>query len=174
MVSRAPFIRPCRSNSLCAFAISLMISLASFAPGPAWAADDLTDLYNVLQSRGRAVTVPAQVLERLKLGSPASDIPGKEIVVTETDRDKRGITAFELAGVPTMTMFHVEMDKDDSWLIRFGLDGHILNQEWEEGGYRTYEIQSPQVAEQEIAFWRQRMAQKTKPGTPRMTGGVEK
>jgi hypothetical protein len=57
-----------------------------------------------------------------------------------------------------MTMFHVETDKDDSWLIRFSLDGRILNQEWEEGGYRTYEIQSPQVAEQEIAFWRRRMA----------------
>jgi hypothetical protein len=57
-----------------------------------------------------------------------------------------------------MTMFHVEPDKDDSWLIRFSLDGRILNQEWEEGGYRTYEIQSREVAEKEIAFWRQRMA----------------
>jgi len=157
-----------------ALMISLAIPLAGFAPFPAYAADDLSDLYNVLQNRGRAVTVPAQVLERLKLGSPSSDIPGKEIVVTETDRDKRGITVFALAGVPTMTMFHVEADKDDSWLIRFSLDGRILNQEWEEGGYRTYEIQAPQVAEQEIAFWRQRIADRTRPGAPRTANGVEK
>jgi hypothetical protein len=137
---------------------ALVISLITFAPFHAYATSDLHDLYDALQTKGRPVTIPAKVLGRLKLGAPASDIPGKEIIVTETDRGQRGITAFKLAGVPCITMFHVETDKDDSWLIRFSLDGRILNQEWEEGGYRTYEIQSPQVAEQEIAFWRRRMA----------------
>ena len=137
---------------------ALVISLITFAPFHAYATSDLHDLYDALQTKGRSVTIPAKVLGRLKLGAPASDIPGKEIIVTETDRGQRGITAFKLAGVPCITMFHVETDKDDSWLIRFSLDGRILNQEWEEGGYRTYEIQSPQVAEQEIAFWRRRMA----------------
>ena len=109
------------------------------------------------------MTIPANVLGRLKLGLPASDISGKEIVVTQTDQDKRGITAFELTGVPTITMFHVETGKDDAWLLRFSLDGRILNQEWEEGGYRTYEIQSPEIAEREIGFWRHWMADGTKP-----------
>ena len=122
------------------------------------ATSDLHDLYDALQAKGRSVTIPAKVLGRLKLGVPASDVPGKEIIVSERDHDQRGITAFKLDGVACMTMFHVEGDKDDSWLIRFSLDGRILNQEWEEGGYRTYEINAPQVAEQEIAFWRQRMA----------------
>lgn len=129
----------------------------------AHAAGNLRDLYGALQSRGRVVAIPAKVLGRLKLGSPISDISGKEIVVTEKDQDKRGITAFELSGVPYITMFHVETNNDDAWLIRFSLDGHILNQEWEEGGYRTYEIQSPQVAEREIGFWRHWMAGRTKP-----------
>lgn len=151
---------------------ALAIFLAAFAPAHARAADDLHDLYNIVQSKGRAVTVPAQTLKRLKLGSPASDIAGKEITVTEPNQDKRGITAFELGGVPTMTMFHTEPNKDDSLLIRFSLDGHILNQEWEEGGYRTYEIQAPQIGEQEIAFWRLRIA--GRPGIPRMANGVEK
>jgi hypothetical protein len=124
----------------------------------AHAASDLHDLYDALQTKGRSVTIPASILERLKLGAPSSDIPGKEITVAGTDGEKRGITAFKLADIPCMTMFHVEPDKDDSWLIRFSLDGRILNQEWEEGGYRTYEIKSPEVAEKEVAFWRQRMA----------------
>jgi|GEM_PF-4661323 len=152
-----------RSKSIYA----LVISLITFVPFHAHAASDLHDLYDALQTKGRSVTIPAKILERLKLGVPASDISGKEIIVTEKDRGQRGITAFKLSGVPCMTMFHVETDKDDSWLIRFSLDGRILNQEWEEGGYRTYEIQSPEVAEQEIAFWRQRMA-----GGPRT--GAEK
>lgn len=142
---------------------ALAISLFALMPVPAFAAGDLHDLYNALLSRGRAVTIPANLLGRLRLGSPASDIAGKELVVTETDQDKRGITAFELAGVPTIAMFHIETAKDDSWLLRFSLDGHILNQEWEEGGYRTYEIQSPQIAESEIGFWRHWMADTTKP-----------
>jgi hypothetical protein len=153
---------------------TLAIVLAVLAPVYVHAADNLSDLYNVVQSKGHTVTVPAQTLERLKLGSPASDIPGKEMTVTEANQDKRGITAFELGGVPTMTMFHVEPNKDDSLLIRFSLDGRILNQEWEEGGYRTYEIQAPQIAEQEIAFWRQRIAERTQPGAPRSATGVEK
>ena len=136
----------------------LVISLITFAPFQAYAAGDLHGLYDALQTKGRSVTIPAKVLGRLKLGVPASDIPGKEIIVTEKDHDQRGITAFKLDGVACMTMFHVEEDKDDSWLIRFSLDGSILNQEWEEGGYRTYEIKAPQVAEKEIAFWRERMA----------------
>jgi hypothetical protein len=148
-----------RSKSICALAISLI----TLAPFHAYAAGDLHGLYNELQSRGLAVRIPAKVLGRLKLGSPASDISGREILVTEKNRDKRGITAFELAGVPYITMFHVEMDKDDSWLVRFSLDGRILNQEWEEGGYRTYEIRSSQVAEAEIGFWRRWMADRTKP-----------
>jgi hypothetical protein len=148
---------------------ALVISLITFAPFHAYAAGDLHDLYDALQTKGQSVTIPAKILARLKLGVPASDIPGKEIIVTETDRDQRGITAFKLAGVPCMTMFHVEPDKDDSWLIRFSLDGRILNQEWEEGGYRTYEIKSPQVAGKEIAFWRQRMANRAAP-----RAGVEK
>ena len=135
-----------------------VIAALVFAASRAYAAGDLHDLYDVLQTKGRSVTIPAKTVERLKLGVPASDISGKEIIVTEKDRDLRGITAFELDGVPCLTMFHVEPDKDDSWLIRFSLDGRILNQEWEEGGYRTYEIQAPQIAEQEIAFWRQRIA----------------
>ena len=137
---------------------ALAISLITFAPFQAYAAGDLHGLYDALQTKGRSVTIPAKVLGRLKLGVPASDIPGKEIIVTEKDRDQRGITTFKLDGVPTMTMFHVEEDKDDSWLIRFSLDGRILNQEWEEGGYRTYELKAPQVAEKEIAFWRRQMA----------------
>ena len=140
------------------FARTALIAAFVFAASQAYATGDLHGLYDALQAKGRSVTIPGKVLGRLKLGAPASDILGKEIVVTETDRGQRGITAFKLAGVPCMTMFHVETDKDDSWLIRFSLDGRILNQEWEEGGYRTYEIQSPQVAEQEIAFWRRRMA----------------
>jgi hypothetical protein len=148
---------------------ALAISLITFVPLHAYAAGDLHDLYDALQAKGRSVTIPAKVLGRLKLGVPASDVPGKEIIVTEKDRDQRGITAFKLADIPCMTMFHVEPDKDDSWLIRFSLDGRILNQEWEEGGYRTYEIKSPQVAEQEIAFWRQRM-----PGGTTPRAGVEK
>ena len=135
-----------------------VIAALVFAASRAHAAGNLHDLYDALQTKGRSVTIPAKTLARLKLGVPASDIPGKEIIVIEKDRDQRGITAFKLVGVPCITMFHVEPDKDDSWLIRFSLDGSILNQEWEEGGYRTYEIQSPQVAEQEIAFWRRRMA----------------
>ena len=135
------------ANSICA-------ALIAFMPFPAYAAGDLHDLYNALQARGRAVTIPAKVLGRLKLGLPSSDVPGKEIVVTETDRDQRGITAFELTGVSYITMFHVETDNDEACLLRFGLDGRILNEEWEEGGYRTYEIQSSQIAEREIGFWR--------------------
>jgi hypothetical protein len=135
-----------------------VIAALVFAASHAHAAGNLHDLYDALQTKGRSVTIPAKTLARLKLAAPASDIPGKEIIVIEKDRDQRGITAFKLAGVPTMTMFHVEPDKDDSWLIRFSLDGRILNQEWEEGGYRTYEIKAPQVAEKEIAFWRHRMA----------------
>ncbi|HEX4370137.1 MAG TPA: hypothetical protein VH019_02230 [Rhizomicrobium sp.] len=149
------------------FARTALIAAFVFAASPAYAGADLHDLYDALQTKGQSVTIPAKILARLKLGVPASDIPGKEIIVTETDRDQRGITAFKLADGPCMTMFHVEPDKDDSWLIRFSLDGRILNQEWEEGGYRTYEIKSPQVAEKEIAFWRQRMA-----GGPRI--GAEK
>lgn len=141
---------------------ALVVSLAGLASFPAYASD-LSDLYNVVQNRGRAVTVPAQTLARLKLGSPSSDIPGKEIIVTEKGGDKRGITTFELTGVPTITMFHIEPNKDDSWLIRFSLDGRVLNQEWEQGGYRTYEIQAPQVAENEIGFWRHRLTDKTQP-----------
>ena len=140
------------------FARTALIAAFVLAANPAYAGGDLHGLYDALQTKGRSVTIPAKVLERLKLGVPASDIPGKEIIVAEKDHDQRGITAFKLAGVPCITMFHVETDKDDSWLIRFSLDGRILNQEWGEGGYRTYEIQSPQVAEQEIAFWRRRMA----------------
>lgn len=142
---------------------AMTISLIVFTSFHAYSADDLHDLYNAVTSRGRAVTIPAKILGRLKLGSPVSDISGKELVVTETDRDKRGITSFELAGVPTITMFHIETDKDDSWLLRFSLDGQVLNQEWEEGGYRTYEIRSPQIADREIGFWRQRMADGPKP-----------
>ena len=142
---------------------ALVISLITFVPFDAYAAGDLHDLYNALQSRGKPVSIPAKILGRLKLGLPASDISGKELVVTETDRDKRGITAFELAGVAYIAMFHVETDKDDSWLLRFNLDGRVLNQEWEEGGYRTYEIQSSQIAEAEIDFWRHLMAGGTKP-----------
>ena len=150
------------NRAFAAFTICAL-SLLAFPPSDAHAAGDLHDLYNSLLSKGRAVTVPANVLGRLKLASPPSDIAGKEIVVTEADLDKRGITAFELAGVPTITMFHVETGKDDSWLMRFGLDGQILNQEWEEGGYRTYEIKSPQVADSEIGFWRQWLAAKPSP-----------
>jgi hypothetical protein len=148
-----------RSKSICV----PVILLTAFMPFNAHAAGDLHDLYNVLLQRGRVVTIPAKVLGRLKLGLPSSDISGKEILVTETDRDRRGITAFELGGVPTITMFHIEPNKDDSWLIRFSLDGRVLNQEWEQGGYRTYEIQAPQVAENEIGFWRRRLTDKTKP-----------
>ena len=140
------------------FVRTALIAALVFAASPAYAGADLHGLYAALQTKGRSVTIPAKVLGRLKLGALASDIPGKEIIVTEKDRDRRGITGFKLAGVPCLTMFHVEEDKDDSWLIRFSLDGRILNQEWEEGGYRTYEIKAPQVAEKEIAFWRERMA----------------
>ena len=140
------------------FARTALTAAFVFAASQAYAAGDLRALYDALQTKGRSVTIPAKVLGRLKLGVPASDIPGKEIIVTEKDHDQRGITAFKLDGVPCMTMFHIEGDKDDSWLIRFSLDGSILNQEWEEGGYRTYEIKAPQVAEKEIAFWRERMA----------------
>lgn len=140
--------------SLCAFAISLVFLVPLRAHG----ATDLHDLYNALQKRGQAVTIPAKVLGRLKLGLPDSDIPGKEIVITGADQDKRGITAFALRGVPYITMFHVEPNRDDAWLLKFSLDGRILNQEWEQGGYRTYEIQSSQVAEAEIGFWHYWMA----------------
>jgi hypothetical protein len=150
---------PGRSKSIYALAIALVV----FIPLNAHAAGDLHDLYTALQAKGRAVTIPAQVLKRLKLALPASDISGKEIVVTETDRDKRGITSFGVGGVSYLTMFHIETDNDDSWLLRFSLDGHILNQEWEEGGYRTYEIRSPQIAEREIGFWRDWMAGKPNP-----------
>ena len=136
---------------------ALAIALAALAPLPAYAAGDLHDLYAQVQSQGRAVTIPATLLARLKLAAPSSDIVGKEIVVSQSDQDKRGITAFELAGVPTITMFHVEPNKDDSWLMRFSLEGQLLNQEWEQGGYRTYEMHAPEVADGEIAFWRQRM-----------------
>jgi hypothetical protein len=142
---------------------ALMIPLIVLVPLHAHAAGDLHDLYNALQTKGRAVSIPAQVLKRLKLALPASDISGKEIVVTETDGDKRGITSFGLGGVSYLTMFHIETDNDDSWLLRFNLDGRILNQEWEEGGYRTYEIQSPQIAEREIGFWRHWMTGKAGP-----------
>ena len=138
-------------------------ALIALIPLRAHAASDLHDLYDATLSKGQAVTIPAEVLGRLKLGSPPADIRGKELVVTLADQDKRGITAFELDGVPTLTMFHVETGKDDSWLMRFSLDGRVLNQEWEEGGYRTYEIQSVPVAESEIGFWRQWMAAGTKP-----------
>ena len=141
---------------------ALAISLIALLPFRAYAGD-LHDLYNEVLSKGRAVTIPTKLLARLKLGSPSSDISGRELVVTQGDQGKRGITAFELEGVPTITMFHVEPDKDDSWLIRFSLDGRILNQEWEQGGYRTYEIQSLQVADNEIGFWRQWIAGGTKP-----------
>jgi hypothetical protein len=140
------------------FARTALIAASVLAASLAHAGADLHGLYDVLQTKGRSVTIPAKILGRLKLGLPASDIPGKEIIVTEKDHDRRGITAFKLDGVPCLTMFHVEQDKDDAWLIRFSLDGGILNQEWEEGGYRTYEIKAPQVAEKEIAFWRARMA----------------
>jgi len=156
---RAPAKPYWRCKCICA----LVTSLIAFMPFHAHAAGDLHDLYNTLQIRGQAVSIPTKVLGRLKLGSPASDFSGKELVVTETDRDKRGITSFELGGVAYITMFHVETDKDDSWLLRFSLDGRVLNQEWEEGGYRTYEIQSSQIAESEIGFWRQWMADGTKP-----------
>ena len=135
---------------------ALAISLFAFAPPGARADSDLHDLYAALQSKGHAVTIPASLLERLKLGAPPSDIRGKEIVVAG-EWDKRGITTFELAGVPYIAMYHTEADKDDSWLIRFDLDGHILNQEWEESGYRTYVIRSPAVAGGEIGFWRERL-----------------
>jgi hypothetical protein len=141
-----------RMKAIGALAISLMV----FAPPGARADGDLHALYAALQSQGHDVSIPARLLERLKLGAPSSDVRGKEIVVAE-EGDKRGITAFELAGVPCIAVFHTEADKDDSWLIRFDLDGHILNQEWEQGGYRTYLIQSEQVADNEIGFWRQRM-----------------
>lgn len=137
------------------FFCALAISFAAIAP--ARAAGDLHDLYTALQSKGHEVTIPASLLERLKLGAPSSDIRGKEILATD-DRDKRGITAFELGGVSTITMFHIEPDKDDSWLMRFDLTGHMLNQEWEQGGYRTYEMHAPQVGDNEIDFWRQRMS----------------
>lgn len=153
-----------RSKSIFGFGFFVWaIALIAALPFPAHAAGDLSDLYKALQSRGRAVTIPAKLLERLKLGSQDSNIPGKELVVTEADLDKHGITAFELGGVPTITMFHIETAKDDSWLVRFSLDGRVLNQEWEEGGYRTYEISSPQVAESEIGFWRQWLADGAKP-----------
>jgi hypothetical protein len=124
---------------------------------PAYASGDLHELYKSVLNKGRAVTIPAKVLSRLKLGTPPSDIQGKEITVTGADQDKRGITSFELSGIPYLAMFHIEPDKDDSWLMRFSLDGQLLNQEWEQGGYRTYEMHAPQVAESEIGFWRQRM-----------------
>lgn len=141
------------TNRVQTFAALLMV----LSPLPACAAADLHDLYNSVLSKGHAVMIPAKVLGRLKLGAPSSDIPAKEIVVSGSDQEQRGITAFELAGVPTLTMFHVEPDKDDSWLTRLSLDGQILNQEWEQGGYRTYEMHAPQVAEGEIDFWRRRM-----------------
>jgi len=139
-------------KAICALALS---SLA-FAPPAARADGDLHALYAALQTKGHAVTIPASLLERLKLGAPPSDIRGKEMVVTK-EWEKRGITTFELAGVPYIAVFHTEADKDDSWLIRFDLDGHILNQEWEEGGFRTYLIRAPQIADNEIGFWRQRL-----------------
>ena len=139
------------------FARTALIAAFVFAANPAHATGDLRGLYDVLQTKGRSVTIPAKTLEQLKLGVPASDLPGKEIVAGGKDSDQRGITAFKLDGTPYLTMFHVEPDKDDSWLIRFSLDGSILNQEWEQGGYRTYELKAPEVAEKEIVFWRARM-----------------
>lgn len=164
MTSRAPSI------SLCALAIFLIAS----APLEAHATGDLHDLYDAVLGKGRAVTIPAPTLARLKLGSPAGDIPAREITVTEKNQDQRGITAFEIAGVPTMTMFHTEADKDDSWLLSFSLDGRIRNQEWEEGGYRTYQIRSPQIAAREIAFWRHWMRDNAKSGAPATAGGPRK
>ena len=144
-----------RTGFLCALVISLIV----LARLDAHAAPDLHDLYAALQSKGHDVTIPASLLERLKLGTPGSDLRGKEIVVAG-EWDKRGITAFALAGVPYIAVFHTEADKDDSWLIRFDLSGRILNQEWEQGGYRTYEMQAPQIGEKEIDFWRRRMGQR--------------
>lgn len=126
-------------------------------------ATDLHDLYKALQTRGRAVAIPAKVLGRLKLGEPAADISGKEIVIVAKDQEKRGITAFELEGQPTLAIFHVEPERDDAWLIRFSLDGQILKQEWNQGGYRTYELHSDAVAQREIDFWRDWMAEKKRP-----------
>ena len=149
-------MRSSRGQNGARVARALAISLIAFAPIEARADGDLHNLYAALQSKGHAVTIPASLLERLKLGTPPSDIRGKEIVVAG-EWDKRGITAFELAGVPCIAVFHIEADKDDSWLIRFDLSGQVLNQEWEQGGYRTYVIQSPAVADSEIGFWRQRL-----------------
>jgi len=132
------------------------MSLTALAPLGARADGDLHVLYAALQSQGHDVSIPASLLARLKLGAPTSDIRGKEIVVAE-EGDKRGITAFELGGVPSIAVFHTEADKDDSWLIRFDLEGRVLNQEWEQGGYRTYVIRSAAVADSEIGFWRQRL-----------------
>ena len=139
-------------KALCVLAVS-WIALAPFG---ARADGDLHDLYTVLQAKGHAVTIPASLLERLKLGTPPSDIRGKEMVVAG-EWEKRGITTFELAGVPYIAVSHIETNKDDSWLIRFDLDGHVLNQEWEQGGYRTYVIQSAAIADSEIGYWHQRL-----------------
>ncbi|HEY5083039.1 MAG TPA: hypothetical protein VII48_00835, partial [Rhizomicrobium sp.] len=81
-----------------------MIAALVLAASHAHAAGDLHDLYDALQTKGQSVTIPAKILARLKLGVPASDVPGKEIIVSERDHDQRGITAFKLDGVACMTM----------------------------------------------------------------------
>ena len=135
--------------------IALALSLPACLPLQAHAAGDLHDLYNALQTRARNVTIPANVMARL--GLPSADVAGKEIVVTEADQDQRGLSSFEVAGVPYITMFHIEKYRLDAWWLRFGLDGRILNQKWGQQGYGTFDIASPPVAEREIAFWRQWM-----------------
>lgn len=127
----------------------------------AHAASDLHDLYNALQSKGRAVTVPGKMLTRL--GLPAFDMPGKEFAVTETGGDRRGITAFDIGGAPTLTMFHVETDKDDWWWLRFQLDGRVINEKYGQKDIGIAEVPSPVTAQREIDFWRQWIADKARP-----------
>lgn len=140
--------------------IALAISLLTILSPHAHAASDLHDLYNSLQGRARSVTIPAKVLERL--GLPAADTPGKEIVVTEANKDQRGITLFEVAGVPYITMFHIEPLRLDAWWLRFSLDGRILNEKWGQQGYGTFDIHSLPAADREVDFWRHWMADATK------------
>jgi hypothetical protein len=130
---------------------ALAISLSVASP-PVYADSDLHDLYNAIQSRAHAVTIPAKVLSRL--GLPASDVSGKEIVAREANRDQRGITLFSVGGVPYIAMFHIETDKLDAWWIRFSLDGHVLNEKWGQEGLGTFDIPSAAIAEREISFWR--------------------
>ena len=141
--------------------IILAMVLAAVAPSGTYAADDLHDLYNALQSRARSVTVPAKVLARL--GLPAADVSGKEIVVTEANRNQHGITLFTVAGTPYITMFRIETDKMDAWWLRFGLDGRVLNEKWGQEGLGTFDIASVPIAEGETAFWRHWIAGGTKP-----------